>query len=404
MTNTSAAEHPRIVTQRVTDLVPYARNARTHSDAQVAQIAASITEFGFCNPILTQGRQVVAGHGRLLAARKLGLEQVPTIDLAHLTKTQARAYVLADNQLAMNAGWDQEMLALELVDLKAEGVDLDLLGFPDVAALVAPQAPAGLLPGTDPDAVPEAPKVAVTKVGDVITLGRHRLMCGDSTMVSDVEELMDGVKADMVFTDPPYALFGNSTGVEGVADDKMVRPFFREFLSMAKASTKPFGHIYACCDWHSAFVIESISREVKLKPKNLIVWDKGDGGIGANYQNCHEFIWFWSNSKVGTTTTRTTKAGERVVNGVPNIWRFPRVPSRDREHNAAKPVGMIEVPVVASSDEGGLVLDLFGGSGSTMIAAESTGRTAYLMELDPIYCDVIVTRWEQATGQKAVRP
>ena len=183
--------HQTITDRLVAGLIPYARNARTHSDAQVAQIAASISEFGFNNPILTHGDGVVAGHGRLLAARKLGMATVPCLDLAHLTKTQARAYVLADNQLAMNAGWDAEMLALELVELKADGVDLDLLGFADVAGLMA-EPDAGILPGADEDAVPEPPKVPITKPGDIITLGRHRLMCGDSTSIDAVQVLGGG--------------------------------------------------------------------------------------------------------------------------------------------------------------------------------------------------------------------
>ena len=194
--NTSKREQfGQIVLRNVDDLIPYARNARTHSEAQVAQIAASIVEFGFTAPILTHGDGILAGHGRLQAARKVGLAQVPTLDLSHLTKTQARAYILADNQLAMNAGWDSEMLALELVELRDEGVNLDLLGFPDIDALLAPPAADGILPGTDPDAVPDPPAVPITKLGDVITLGRHRLMCGDSTRITDVERLMDGAKA-----------------------------------------------------------------------------------------------------------------------------------------------------------------------------------------------------------------
>lgn len=182
----------QIIQRDVETLIPYARNARVHTDAQVAQIAASIQEFGFCNPVLIHGTQVVAGHGRLLAARKLGLAQVPTLDLSHLTKTQVRAYVLADNQLALNAGWDAEILSVELAELKDEGFDLDLLGFDDLAGLLDSEPAGGLQPGVDEDAVPEPPKKAITKPGDVITLGRHRLMCGDSTSIDAVQVLGGG--------------------------------------------------------------------------------------------------------------------------------------------------------------------------------------------------------------------
>ena len=239
-------------------------------------------------------------------------------------------------------------------------------------------------------------------MGQLKLRSRHRLLCADSTKREDVDRLMDGNKADMIFTDPPYALFGNSTGIAGVADDKMVRPFFRDVLGQCQRVAKVCGHVYVCCDWHSAMTLEAVSREAGLAAKNLIVWDKGDGGVGGMYQHCHELVWFFSNTPPRTTTTKKTR-GDRVVNGVPNIWRFSRVPSSVREHNAAKPVEMIEVPIGASSDAGEIVLDLFLGSGSTMIAAERTGRRCFGMEIDPTYCDVIVKRWENLTGEEATR-
>lgn len=386
MKNTSTAEHPRIVTQRVTDLVPYARNARTHSDAQVAQIAASITEFGFCNPILTQGRQVVAGHGRLMAARKLGLEQVPTIDLTHLTKTQARAYVLADNQLAMNAGWDQEMLALELVDLKAEGVDLDLLGFPDVAALIDPPAPAGLLPGTDEDAVPEAPKVAVTKLGDVITLGRHRLMCGDSTMVSDVEELMGGKKAALVLTDPPYGLGDTASDKNNYSTYEDTKAnlvgLIAGFLPLAQGvapvvvltpGTKNHG-IYPTPSW-------------------VMAWFTPAGtGCGPWGFCCWQPILCYGKDP------KLSKGKGSHPDAIVHTEA-----SEKFGHPCTKPINFWKWLMERTSEPGDLIYEPFSGSGTTHIAAEALGRTCYGMELDPIYCDVIINRWEQATGQKAVR-
>lgn len=398
--NTLKTEQHTVIQRDIASLIPYARNARTHSDAQVAQIAASIKEFGFNNPILTHGDGVVAGHGRLLAARKLGLATVPAIDLSHLTATQARAYVLADNQLAMNAGWDAEMLALELVELKAEGVDLDLLGFPDVAALLAPPPAGGLKPGVDPDVVPDAPKVAVTKLGDVITLGRHRLMCGDATSIDAVQVLGGGQMFDMVWTDPPYniAYEGGSKKREMIKNDKMedFYSFLKAAYDCAFASMRPGASIYVThadterVNFTRAFV------EAGFHLSSVIIWAKNNATFGRqDYFWKHEpMLYGWHSGGAhewfGPNTEDT-------------VWQIDR-PARSEEHPTMKLVELIERALLNSSKPGQTVLDLFGGSGSTMIAAEKTGRTAYLMELDPIYCDVIVTRWEQATGQKAVRP
>lgn len=381
-------------------LVPYARNARTHSDAQIAQIASSIREWGWTTPILVdEDGTVLAGHGRLAAARQLQMHDVPVIIASGWSDAKRRAYILADNKLALNSGWNDQILALELADI-GNDFDLKLVGFTsdEVAALTPEQVKPEL---TDDDAVPDVPEQPITVLGDIWLLGKHRLMCGDSTSTDAVDKLMEGKMADMIFTDPPYALFGNSTGIGGVADDKMVRPFFRDILTECKTRVKRYGHVYVCCDWHSAFVIESISREVELTAKNLIVWDKGSGGVGTMYQHCYEFVWFFGNTPKQTTTTKTG-SGERIVQGVPNIWRFPRVNASEREHNAAKPVDMICVPLEASSDKGSVVLDLFGGSGSTMIACEKTGRIARMMEMEPKYCDVIVKRWQDYTGQQAI--
>lgn len=386
MRNTSGTEHPRIVTQRVTDLVPYARNARTHSDAQVAQIAASITEFGFCNPILTQGRQVVAGHGRLLAARKLGLAEVPTIDLAHLTKTQARAYVLADNQLATNAGWDAEMLAMELVDLKAEGVDLDLLGFPDVGALLAPPAPAGLLPGTDEDAVPEAPKVAVTQPGDVITLGRHRLMCGDSTKADDVARLMDGQKAALVLTDPPYGLGDTNSEKNDYStyDDTKANlvDLVAGFLPLAQ-EVAPVVVLTPGTKNHGIYPV----------PNWVMAWFTPAGtGCGPWGFCCWQPILCYGKDP------KLSKGKGSHPDAIVHTEA-----SEKFGHPCTKPINFWKWLMERTSEPGELIYEPFSGSGTTHIAAEVLGRKCYGMELDPIYCDVIINRWEQATGQKAVR-
>jgi DNA modification methylase len=209
---------------------------------------------------------------------------------------------------------------------------------------------------------------------------------------------MDGQKAEMVFTDPPYALFGNSTGVHGIADDKMVRPFFRDIGRASMEWVENFGHVYLCCDWHTASVIQSVIGEVGLTAKNLCVWDKGDGGIGANYQQCYELIWFFTNSPRAKGTMARKEAGEKTVNGVPNIWRFPRV-QKDRIHNAEKPVGMVSVPITNGSKQGNIVLDFFSGSGTVLIACEQLGRKCRAIEISPAYVAVAIQRWADATGK-----
>jgi DNA modification methylase len=388
----------KIERRKVDALIPYARNARTHSDEQVAQIAASIKEWGWTTPVLIdEDGEIIAGHGRVLAARKLAIDEIPTMTATGWSKAQKQAYVLADNQLPQNAGWDMDLLSVEMKDLDADGFDLSLIGFgDDMLANMLVDPTEGL---TNPDAVPDVPENPVTVLGDVWLLGNHRVMCGDSTSIDAVERLMDGVKADMVFTDPPYALFGNSTGV-ACADDGMVRSFFRDILVMLKMQSKLFAHIYVCCDWHSAFAIEAVSRQIELKAKNLCIWDKGDGGVGAMYQQCYEMIWFFDNSPTQKTTMNTGKAGVKTVNGKPNIWRVKRH-TTGRVHNAQKPVDLVSIPMLAGSDGGDCILDLFGGSGTTMISAEINGRKSMLMELDPKYCDVIVQRWQDFTGQQA---
>jgi DNA modification methylase len=380
-------------------LIDYARNPRKNDHA-VDRVSAAIKEFGFRVPIIAKSDGlVVDGHLRLKAAKKLGLVTVPVLLADDLSPAQIKAFRLSVNKMAELAEWDDEMLAVELTDLKDMGFDLDLTGFStdEIEALLAPTGTEGL---TDEDAVPEVPEAPVTVLGDVWLLGRHKVMCGDSTSIDAVEKLMDGQKADMVFTDPPYALFGNSTGVAGITDDNMVRSFFRDIMVNLKITAKPYAHIYMCCDWHSAFSIEAVARSLELKAKNLCIWDKGDGGIGAMYQQCYEMVWFFDNSPTTKTVAGKVKAGVRTVLGKPNIWRVKRH-TNERVHNAQKPVDLVRIPMDASSDIGDLVLDLFGGSGTTLIAAEREARVSCLMELDPKYCDVIVQRWQEFTGQTA---
>jgi DNA modification methylase len=378
--------------------IDYARNPRKNDHA-VDKVASAIKEFGFRVPIVAKSDGlVVDGHLRLKAAKKIGMTEVPVILADDMSEAQIKAFRLSVNKVAEFAEWDVDLLKLEFADLQEQGFDLSLTGFEtgEIANFLAEETE-GL---TDEDAVPEVPAVPVTVEGDVWLLGRHRLMCGDSTSIDAVDKLMAGRKADMVFTDPPYALFGNSTGVAGITDDNMVRSFFRDIMVNLKVTSKPYAHIYMCCDWHSAFSLEAVARSIELKAKNLCIWDKGDGGVGAMYQQCYEMVWFFDNSPTAKTTMGKTKAGVRTVQGKPNIWRVKRH-MKDRVHNAQKPVDLVRIPMGASSDSGDLVLDLFGGSGTTLIAAECEARASCSMELDPKYCDVIVKRWQEFTGQQA---
>ena len=381
-------------------LIPYANNTRTHSDEQVAQVAASIREFGFTNPVLVDADDgIIAGHGRVLAARKLGMDDVPCIRLAHLDENQKRAYIIADNKLALNAGWDDELLALELGALSDDGFDVSLTGFSEdeIAALVVPEIIEGL---TDEDDVPDVPETPVTVEGDIWVLGNHRLMCGDSTSIDAVDRLMDGAKADMVFTDPPYALFGNSTGAT-VADDKMIRPFFRDVGKSIFIATKPGAHFYSCLDWKSWAAVMDSYAAAGLTIKNMIVWDKGSGALGAAYRSQHELIMFGLCANVGISITkRTSVSRDQSITDV-NVWKCSRE-NKQGMHAALKPQEIIKRAVENSSLQNHLVLDLFGGSGSTLIACESMSRACAMMEMEPKYCDVIVKRWQDYTGKKAV--
>ena len=388
-------------------LIPYARNSRTHSDAQVAQIAASIKEFGFTNPVLIdETGSIIAGHGRVMAARKLAIADVPSIRLTHLTEAQKKAYVIADNKLALNAGWDDEMLAVELTDLKDMGFDLDLTGFStdEIEALLAPVGTEGL---TDEDSVPEVPEAPVTVLGDVWLLGKHRVMCGDSTSIDAVEKLMDGQKADMVFTDPPYGMSYGGGRAAGstkkgaivkahgmiLGDDKTgddLISLIRDALASAIAVSKSGSATYVCFPWRTYSEFEAAMEECGLKASACIVWDKKSIGLGnANYRPQHEFIFY---CKGGAWY------GDKAQS---DVWYMSRGATGAYVHPTQKPVEMIQRALENSSKGGDTVLDVFGGSGSTLIACEKTGRINRSMELDPKYCDVIVHRWQEFTGQTA---
>jgi len=369
-------------------LIPYAKNARTHSDEQVAQIAGSIKEFGFNNPVLVDAdNSVIAGHGRLMAARKLGLTEVPVVKLQHLTESQRKAYVLADNRIALNSGWDTSMLTLELQDLKDE-IDLSLLGF-DADELDAMLNPIEETEGlTDEDAVPEVPVEPKTKLGDIYILGNHRLMCGDSTSIDSVEKLMDGDKADMVFTDPPYGVDYkgiNNDSRDGLED--LLRGAFANYLAVSKSGAS----IYCFHSDRCADVFHTVFREY-FHFSSMIIWAKNSLTLSqTDYQSQHEpCLYGWMNN--GSHSWYSDRKQT-------SVWKFDK--ERFEGHTTPKPVGLVEKAITNSSKGGDIIIDLFGGSGSTMIASEKIGRQARIMELDPKYCDVIVKRWEDFTGKKA---
>ena len=377
-----------VVYVKTADLVPYVANSRTHSEAQVAQIAASIKEFGFTNPILTDGDNgIIAGHGRLMAARKLGLAEVPTIALTGLTDAQKRAYVIADNKLALNAGWDAALLSSEIAGLGEDGFDLSLLGFNenDLAALLVEKAE-GL---TDEDAVPEVPEAPKTVLGDVWVLGNHRLMCGDSTSMDAVDKLMNGAKADMVFTDPPYGVdYKGINNDDRSGLDGLLRGAFSSYLATSKSGAAIYVfHSDKCAD-----IFHSVFREF-FHFSSMVIWAKNSLTLSrTDYQSQHEpCLYGWM--KGGTHTFY----GDRKQ---VSVWRFDK--ERVEGHTTPKPVALIERALLNSSKGGDTVTDLFGGSGSTMIACEKHNRDCRMMELDPKYCDVIIKRWQDFTGEKAI--
>ena len=374
----------------ISKLIPYVNNARTHSDEQIKKIQASLREFGFVNPVLIDKNYgIIAGHGRVEAAKREGLTQVPCVWVDHLTEAQKKAYILADNRLALDAGWDIDVLKVELEELKEINFDIDLTGFnsDELSDIFGEEE----LEAVEDDYEVELPEEPKTKLGDIYQLGRHRLMCGDSTDKATVEKLMNGVKADMVFTDPPY---GNGTsgkygrgqlGVRTIKGDENLDVFTRAIESLE------FERIVYFLQWRTlAESLEAIS-EKGLKINTVAVWDKknaglnGAGGISEQW----EAIIFAGNIKY------------KKFGG--NVFTVAREQHRreDSPHPHQKPIKLLG-EIFDFIDECETVFDPFGGSGSTLIACEQLNRTCYMMELDPKYCDVIIDRWEQFTGQKAV--
>lgn len=396
---TQAADDRQIEIRSIDVITPYARNSRTHSDEQVAQIAASIREFGWTNPILIdENGSVICGHGRLLAARKLGQAEVEVIVARGWSDAKKRAYVIADNKLALNAGWDMELLALELADLKEFDFDLELTGFSDdeLAKLLPDKAEGN----TDPDEIPEVPADPITKPGDVWRMGKHRLVCGDSTSVDDMEKLTAGQLVDMWLTDPPYnvAYEGGTKDKLTIQNDNMGDEQFRAFLRDAYVTAdtvmKPGAVFYI---WHAdseGYNFRGAARDAGWQVRQCLIWKKSSQVMGRqDFHWKHEpclYGWkdgaahLWANDRKQTTVLEFDK------------------PARNGEHPTMKPVAIFEYQLLNNTKGGDIVLDSFAGSGTTAIAAEQNGRVAYLMELDPRYCDVIIKRWQDFTGKAAI--
>ena len=386
-------------------LIPYIRNSRTHSEEQVAQVAASIQEFGWTNPILVGGDGVIiAGHARVLAARKIGITDVPVIVLDHLSQTQRRALVLADNKLALNAGWDEEMLRVELESLKEDNFNLDVVGFSDAELDVLLVDPEETHEGlTDEDDAPETQEKVVTVSGDVWLMGNHRLLCGDATEVTDVEKVLAGGLADMTFCDPPYGvnygqtmkdkLRGNKRRIanDNLGDD--FGPFLRDACTNILAVTK--GAVYICMSSSELHTLHQAFVQAGGHWSTFVIWAKNVFTMGrSDYQRQYEPILYgW---KEGTDHFW---CGARDQG---DVW-FVKKPVKNDLHPTMKPVELVERAIRNSSKSRDTILDLFGGSGSTLIACEKAGRQARLIELDPKYCDVICRRFTQFTGQPARR-
>lgn len=383
-------------------LIPYARNARTHSDEQVAQIAASMREWGWTNPVLVdEAGTIIAGHGRIMAARKLGFTEAPVMVAEGWSEAQKRAYVLADNQLAMNAGWDADLLSTELKGLDAEGFELDLLGFGNLDALLADKTE-GL---TDPDEVPDAPAQPVSRKGDLWVCGNHRLLCGDSTVATDVERLLGPVKPHLMVTDPPYGVEydaswrkralpetnpGKTGGMHGAVKNDH-NADWRDAWALF-----PGDVAYV---WHSGNKAHIVAESIEVSGFEIraqIIWAKHQFVIGrGHYHPHHEPCWYAVKNRSGATGHWN---GDRKQS---TLWKIDKPQKSETGHSTQKPVECMRRPIVNNSSPGQAIYEPFCGSGTTMIAAEMEGRHAYCVELSEAYCDVIVKRWQDFTGKTA---
>lgn len=414
--------HARVEMRAVSSLRPYERNARTHSKKQVKQIASSIEAFGFTNPVLvTDDGTIIAGHGRVMAAKVLGMVEVPTLTLAHLSPEEVRAYMLADNKLALNAGWDRETLAIELQGLIDFGFDVELTGFSlaeidltlDEIADADPAATVGAI-----DDIPELPTNPVTRLGDVWLLGRHTLVCGDARDPAAYDALLGDEVVGLIFTDPPYnvKIVGNVSGLGivqhrefAMASGEMTPAQFTEFLTSTLANGAARcgrGAVaFVCMDWRHMREMLDAGEAVFDQLKNLCVWNKTNAGMGTFYRSKHELVFVF---KVGKDPHVNSFGLGETGRYRTNVWDYAGANTiggkRDEElemHPTVKPVALVADAIRDCSRRGDIVLDVFGGSGSTLIAAESCGRSARLIEVDTAYCDTIITRYQRYTGKAA---
>ena len=384
-------------------LIPYENNSRTHSSEQVGQIAQSIVEFGFLNPILVDTNDgIIAGHGRLEAAKELKLEEVPVVVLDHLSEKQRKAYIIVDNKLALNAGWDENALATEVAELNELDFDIELLGFTE-------EELEGFMPEEleteeygDAESIPDIPEEAETKEGDLYILGNHRLLCGDSTSIENVERLMDGKKAQAFFSDPPYgdnaagSEFTKESGKGGrmkrvsfMANDKNI-DWLEDVFNLVPPFLEEKNTKMVFFKWDKFEQIKTMAKTWG-NPTALCVWNRVRG--------CSAFLRFMPNHELCFHWGDMTDKKER--GNLTNVWNVQKEYELKELHPTVKPIEIIEPALRVITEKKKIVLDLFGGSGSTLISAEKSNRSAYLMELDPKYCDVIVKRWEDFTGKKA---
>jgi len=413
-------QHPIVEHLAPSALRPYARNARRHSRKQVKQIAASIEQFGFTAPVLiSDDGEIIAGHGKVQAAKLLGLATVPTLRLSHLSETERRAYVIADNKLALNAGWDQEMLAIELQGLIDLDFDVELTGFSlaevDLALDAAHDSDPGRPAGPE-DEIPQMAETAVSRMGDLWLLGQHRLLCGDARNPGDYERVLDGRRADLIFTDPPYnvPIDGHVCGsgrirhrefAMGVGEmsEAVFTAFLQETLGYAARASRDGAIAFVCMDWRHLPELFAAGRAAFSELKNLCVWNKTNGGMGTFYRSKHELVCVF---KVGEAPHVNTFGLGDTGRYRTNVWDYPGISSLGsgrsealEMHPTVKPTALVADAIRDCSRRGDLVLDPFAGSGTTLIAAETCGRLARVIEYDPLYCDVIIRRYERLTGK-----
>ena len=418
----SLIHHSQLERIGIDALEPYAGNARTHSKAQIKQIAKSIERFGFTNPVLIDDANgIIAGHGRVLAAKAIGVTEVPCLRLKNLSEADKRAYILADNKLALNAGWDKELLAIELQGLVDARYDVDVTGFSisevdTVIGEARAASPEG--PDTAENDIPEQAAVAVTRPGDIWQLGRHRLICGDAQDADVYAALLAGEMVDMVFTDPPYnvPIDGHVSGLGktahrefAFASGEMSKEAFTAFLTTtlghAAAACRDGAIAFVCMDWRHMAELLAAGAAVFSELKNVCVWNKTNGGMGTFYRSKHELVFAFKVGEGPHTNTFGLGDGGRYRT---NVWDYAGVNTMKKErmdelamHPTVKPVALVADAILDVTKRGARVLDPFGGSGTTLIAAEKTGRAARLVEFDAVYCDVIVRRYQAYSGKRA---